>query len=217
MPHRYRRNGAPPQQPPLVPPGQMAPQTAAAFAATEQRLLQTERDVGGLRQQIAELANHFDQQFAGLSAKTDSQFATIAAKLDERSKIPWQAVGIFVATLTVLGGVLWYPINQGQTEAKDRITRIETGLVPRVEHEREWMRAARQVEKLEAKTESNSREMVRADVYAVAHADLVRQVEDIRRTFGSTYSLKDALADMQRRLDRLEFERTNGGLPKRSE
>jgi predicted Abi (CAAX) family protease len=60
------------------------------------------------------------------------------------------------------------------------IDQIDSGIVPRGEHEEHWRSQAEQV------------------------ANLQRQIDVIRSEFGSSYSLNDAMTSLQDRLDRLE-------------
>jgi hypothetical protein len=62
----------------------------------------------------------------------------------------------------------------------DLINKSHAAILPRGEHEEKWR------------------------TNAVSQSDLQRQIDEVRKAFGDTYSPKDALRFMQERLDRIE-------------
>lgn len=140
--------------------------------------------------------------------------AALSAKFDKKSEIPWQALGVMLGFVGLIGGALYWPIREGQSELKSAmvevtkvlsrdfvtireldnrsartvderkrleldITNIERDLVPRGEHTERWRGFDNQV------------------------ANLQRQIDDQKKAFGDTYSLRDAMQQYRRELDDL--------------
>jgi hypothetical protein len=151
----------------------------------------------------------------------DSQFNALQASISERSKIPWPALGVMLSAIVVIGTLTWYPIRETQGEIKDVLRTQQEKMVPRVEHEREWARNEKNMNSMLDLIQRNQQAIVprgeheeKWRSYAVAHTALEQRVEDVRRTVGDTYSLKDAIRSMTDRLDRIETGRlreANGG------
>ena len=178
------------------------------LAATTQRLI-------GLEQSF--------QQFASNIA---AQLSSLSTKLDERSRTPWAT--IFAAMGVVLGIVI-----AGGQLAKAPIDQS----LSRLEHDTEMSVPMDQYRDFKATYESN-RIVGRNDsdnrfaaleqkIGALAQnvvprgeneehwrdidnhaADLQRQLDEMKKVFGDTYSLHDALQAMQARLDKLETMRS---------
>lgn len=58
---------------------------------------------------IKDLSNATASQINGLS----QQISNLSTKLDERAKIPWPALGVMLSFLTIIGGLVWYPVKEG--------------------------------------------------------------------------------------------------------
>jgi len=180
-------------------------------AAIEQRVQNLEQGVKDHQAQTAAQFNSLSQQIANLSTK-----------LDERAKIPWPALGVMLSFLTVVGGLVWYPVkaeldrhgrvvekmqdelitskeveyrlgtsgqrrDDWQRSAEDRMRRNEARIddvtkliVPRGEHEEKWR--------------SNDRQFT----------DTQRQLDEIKKAYSDLYSPRDALTNLQRRLEDVE-------------
>lgn len=99
-------------------------------------------------------------------------------------KTPWSTLiagaGFIVIVTTALSQLSLQGVNTRVDRSERDILAINSSIVPRGEHEGHW-----------ANTDA-------------AIANLQKQIDQQRQDFGSTYSLRDALADMQRRLDKLE-------------
>lgn len=137
-----------------------------------------------------------------------TEIRALSASMAERNKTPWATLISFSAFLVAFGGIavnaLISPINQnltrleaqaagdkkdGQSDLREfmrssfaEMKEMRNAIVPRGEHEQRWLNAA-----------SNS-------------ANLQRQVDDLNKTFGGVYSMRDALADLGKRLDRVEHK-----------
>lgn len=91
----------------------MATNAASPFrlepAAIEQRVQNLEAGIKDLSSATASQINGLSQQISNLSTK-----------LDERAKIPWPALGVMLSFLTIVGGLVWYPVK----DAQDRQQRV---------------------------------------------------------------------------------------------
>lgn len=73
--------------------------------------------------------------------------------------------------------------DERSAQNRAMIEQVRDRVVPRGEHERVWAQAEQQANNLQ------------------------RQIDDQKRAFGDTFSLRDALQNMQRRIDTLEAQR----------
>lgn len=99
-------------------------------------------------------------------------------------KTPWgtliSAAGVIIIVTTGFSQLSLQPIHDAGARNADDIRQIQANIVPRGEHQGHW------------------------DITAAEITNLQKQIDQQRSDFGSTYSLRDALADMQKRLDKLE-------------
>jgi len=172
-------------------------------------------------QQIIGVKAEFSHQLAGMAQSLQASLGSLSAKLDERSRPQWQLyvtfAGFLLTFTTVVGTLAYWPIRDDTNELKvavrrfedravtrseltdrravleDRIKRIEAdiqaveaGIVPRGEHQEKWRGIDQGI------------------------SNLQRQIDDLKKQFGETFSLRDALLQMQRRIDALEAERRMG-------
>jgi hypothetical protein len=135
-------------------------------------------------------------------------------------------LAVMLGFITTIGGLVWYPVQSNQqrieaailrmsdvavtkpeldlrllatgqrrddfqrtseqrdNEANAKIEQLRDKIVPRGEHEEKWRSADQRF------------------------VDIQRQVDDQKRAFGDTFSLRDALQQIQRRLDSVEMKRT---------
>lgn len=113
-----------------------------------------------------------------------SDIASLSQLVVASQKTPWgtliSAAGVIVIVTTGFSQLSLQPIRDATTRNTDDIKQINANIVPRGEHQGHW------------------------DITAGQIVNLQKQIDQQRNDFGSTYSLRDALADMQKRLDKLE-------------
>jgi hypothetical protein len=188
----------------------------------ENRINTLDRQQRDLASDIASLGGQMERSLKAAVDSFGRQMDALSTKVDERSKIPWPALGVMLSFITIIGGLVWYPVKtqqerletltarfaenavtksdldyrlnvtgqrrddyQRQNEIRsasnlEAINSIRDKIVPRGEHEEKW-RAADQ-----------------------RFNDVQRQLEEVKRAFGDTFSLRDALQSMQKRIDGLE-------------
>lgn len=113
-----------------------------------------------------------------------SDIASLSQLVVASQKTPWgtliSAAGVIVIVTTGFSQLSLQPIRDATARNTDDIKQINANIVPRGEHQGHW------------------------DITAGQIVNLQKQIDQQRNDFGSTYSLRDALADMQKRLDKLE-------------
>lgn len=116
-----------------------------------------------------------------------SDIASLSQLVVASQKTPWgtliSAAGVIVIVTTGFSQLSLQPIRDATARNTDDIKQINANIVPRGEHQGHW------------------------DITAGQIVNLQKQIDQQRNDFGSTYSLRDALADMQKRLDKLEGAR----------
>lgn len=132
--------------------------------------------------------------------------AGIAGKLDQIGRPQWQALSVMLGALVVIGGLVYWPIRESQSEAKEFIREMRLAVVPRVEHEKEWRRAELALTETRTRIEKNQEALVPRDVFMSTTTGLQRQVDEIRRDVGGVVTTRDALQSLEKKQERLELE-----------
>lgn len=132
-------------------------------------------------------------------------------KLENGNGNGWaQKWGAFIQTIslvTIIISGLWivgiHPIESELSDIKQELNNKETKEV-QVIHDKEFEKLDKRVQILQDNTVPKS---VHDLVWAKDKEDkerLQNAIGELRRDLGGTYSLRDAMADLQKRLDRLE-------------
>jgi hypothetical protein len=173
--------------------------------------------------------------------------AALATKFDKKSEIPWQALGVILAFVGLIGGALYWPIREKTTDLTAATVEINKGLVMASaavnkslydlsektntsifllsERITKDFVSVRELDARSARTQTDISRILQ-DINAIENAqvprveqlermrsvdaqfgNIQRQVDDIKKSFGETFSLRDALQQMQRRIDQLETKR----------
>lgn len=173
---------------------------------------QSRHDIGALEQRVYGV----EQSLQAIS----QQIGALGSKIEERAKIPWPALGVMLSFLTIVGGLVWYPV-------KGDLGRLETAMIKIVDsvptnreieasskRRDDWQRQVEErFSRVETKQEVDKKEIVPRGEHqekwagqTQITANLQRQIDEFRRDFGSTYSLRDAFGNVQRKVDELEKE-----------
>jgi peptidoglycan hydrolase CwlO-like protein len=171
---------------------------SASTAALQERVVALVNDVREFRQISVELDRKIEQSYTNLSNRFETAVAAINTKIEERNKIPWSAVSTGVAVIIAIGGVAYLPIQTRQNDLGAEIETVRTSLdhigdvvVPRKEHELEWANSA--VARQDLKETINSHV-----------ANLQRQIDELNKKVGDTYTTRDILLEEQKQIDDLE-------------
>lgn len=179
------------------------------------QLAQTRQRVAGLEQTFQSFANSISAQIGALSTK-----------LDERSRTPWATLlagmGIVIAVMTAGGQLAKAPIDQAITRLErdvenslpsDRFNEFKNTyesnrIVGRQDNDTKFAALVNQVSVLAAAVVPRGENEEHWRSIDTRAGDLQRQLDDLKKTFGDTFSLRDALQQMQARIDKLEAEKS---------
>lgn len=162
-------------------------------------------NIGALQQRVYGL----EQAIGGIS----QQIGSLASKIDARGQTNWGVLisiaGFSLAFAGAVGGLAYLPIRENQADLK--LAMIETNkamttftreFVTVRELDARSSRTRAEIDRLN--TDLNAQEVAVRRAMELADANLQRQVDDQKKAFGDTFSLRDALLQMQRRIDFLE-------------
>lgn len=205
------------------------PDASADLGVLRERLQSNEVNINRVAEdtarQIRELAANTSNQISGLA----NQIGKLDNSLQERGKIQWPAFSLLLAGILAIGGLAYWPINDGQrrmeVSIKENNAAIVTALgkvVDSVPSSREISASAlrrddwqRYAEERFKKVEIESNDLQKAIVPRGEHeekwrgaslqfSDHQRQLDALKADFSGLYSPRDALTSMQRRLEDLE-------------
>jgi hypothetical protein len=169
---------------------------------------QARYNVGALEQRVYGL----EQSISGIS----QQIAGLSQKIDAGRQTNWGVLisiaGFSLAFAGAVGGLAYMPIREAQSDMKvvlARQTEILAGLGDRFVSIREVdARGLRtQTELVRINTDLTAQEVNLRRSMEQADTNLQRQIDEQKKAFGDTFSLRDALLQMQRRIDQLEAAR----------
>lgn len=203
-----------------MPNSQQASQQQGTFMADETRI-----NMGAMHQRIVSLEGSQRDVMtavATLSARVESLFGSLNAKIEERSRPQYGllvSLGVFgLSVITAVGWLAYSPIQSQQQDAKLILARLVESYASLPERfvtireldaratrtQTEITRLAADLRQLDGVTVPRGEHSERWRSFEAQDAGLQRQIDDLRRQFGDTFSLRDALIQMQRRLDGLE-------------
>ena len=198
-----------------APRGAGAP-TYEAISNPQHAVLQ-ER-VHGLETSFRSLESSVGERFSALSA----QIANVGVKMEERARIPWPALGVMMSCLTVVGGLVYWPVREGQQRIIEVLDRLAATSVTKTENDLRFTSGAQRRDDAQRTTDSrigrieqdiigHERVLVPRGEHEQAwlgqrqrDAEFQRQLEELRKGFSDLYSPRDALTRMQQRLDQIE-------------
>lgn len=165
---------------------------------------QARYNVGALEQRVYGL----EQSISGIS----QQIAGLSQKIDAGRQTNWGVLisiaGFSLAFAGAVGGLAYMPIREAQSDMKvvlARQTEVLAGLGDRFVSIREvdarGSRTRQDIERLNA--DVNSQETGLRRSIEQGDANLQRQIDDQKKAFGDTYSLRDAMQQYRRELDDL--------------
>lgn len=200
----------------------MASRSPAAMqidlGALDQRVL-------GLEQGLTRLSNDTSHAIANLATTTtqqvnalSNQIGKLDTSLQERAKIPWPALAVMLSFLTVIGGLVYWPVREGQSRIEAAMVKIVDTVPTNKEidvaarRRDDWQRYAEdRLKRGEADLDSLQMAIVPRGEHEEKwrsadqrFADAQRQVDAIKADFSGLYSPRDALTSMQRRIEDLE-------------
>lgn len=167
-------------------------------------------ELGGLRARMTQ----FERGLTEISAAVHG----LAAKFDKTQEPKWQAYGVMVTVMIAIGGLLYWPIRETQADLKasnnelifriggigDRFMTIREGDARSARGAIDLKRLGDDVNQIEQQLVPRGELTERWRSFEGSLGNMQRQLDDQKKLFGDTFSLRDALQTMQRRLDILE-------------
>lgn len=179
----------------------MSDEAQISISALQQRVLNLDSNQRNLADSVSNLGARVETLFAGLSTK-----------IEERSRPQYPlliSIGIFgLAVLTSVGWLAYAPIREGQTDLKQALVEVSKAVGERVTIRELDGRAGRTRDEMaRLNLDLNAQDVATRRAITEGDANLQRQIDDQKKQFGDTFSLRDALLQMQRRMDQLEAAR----------
>jgi hypothetical protein len=170
-------------------------------------------NIGALQQRVYGL----EQAIGGIS----QQIGALATKIDQRAQTNWPVLigfgGFALSVMVAIGGMAYWPIREAQSDFKSviaetnksvaslanqtafQINQVGERFVSIRELEGRSSRARAEMDRMN--TDITSQETNLRRFIEQADANLQRQIDDQKKAFGDTFSLRDAIQQMRRDLD----------------
>lgn len=141
--------------------------------------------------------------------------AALSAKFDRKSEIPWQALGVMLAFVGMIGGALYWPIREGQSELKTAMVELTKTvsrdyvtireLDTRAERTRtDQSRLREDIQSLERETVPRAEHVERWRSTEREFVGMQRQIDDVKRWTNELAPAKDFLRTLDDRMRALE-------------
>lgn len=165
-------------------------------------------NIGALQQRVFGL----EQAVNNIS----QQLTSISQQITSGAKPNWSVLvstaGFCLLFAGAIGGLAYAPIRENQTDLKvamidmsKTISAQSDKFVSIRELDGRSGRTRQDIERLN--TDLNAQELTRRRELELMATNLQRQIDDQKKAFGDTFSLRDAIQQMQRRIDQLEAAR----------
>jgi hypothetical protein len=187
-------------------------------------------NIGALQQRVFGLESsqrNLADGLSNLASRVETLFAGLATKIEERSRPQYPlliSLGLLgLAVVSSVGWLAYAPIRENQTDLKSAL--VEMTKIIGASNERVNDRFASlgeryvSIRELDGRSGRTQSDIARLNTDISAQdvslrrsieqgdANLQRQIDDQKKQFGDTFSLRDALLQMQRRIDQLEAAR----------
>ena len=108
------------------------------LAVTNQRVNTLERSVRDLSEDQARMGRDLSQQISNVATNLTAELKGVTGQLTERSKVPWQALGVMLAFVTAIGGLVYWPIKDSQSRFENQLLRIAENSITSKEFNERW-------------------------------------------------------------------------------
>lgn len=130
-----------------------------------------------------------------LSTKIDALAGTLGGKIEERSRTPWAiylAGGMAFFTLyTYMNGSQITPLKEKDADIVSVLKEMRADIVPERVHARSWAQNDERFQRLEDRIKFGE----------TAQVDRIKRLEEL---YGSSYNLRDAIQQMDSRIQHFE-------------
>lgn len=142
--------------------------------------------------------HHLEQGLTNLSrtmqegfSKITEQFQTQATRFDQDRKPQWQAYGVMLTGMVILGTLAYWPIREQQGRLEQILVKMDDQKVDNVTFN------------VFSERGKESRLQINEDIRR-GDIELQRQIDEIKRTQGDTYSLRDAFMESKQEIKELK-------------
>lgn len=180
-------------------------------------------NIGALQQRVFGLESsqrNLADGLSNLASRVETLFAGLATKIEERSRPQYPlliSLGLLgLAVVSSVGWLAYAPIRENQTDLKAAIVEMTKSMAASAEKASERFVSIRELDGRSSRTRAdmtrlnadlNTQEIALRREMEQSSSNLQRQIDDQKKQFGDTFSLRDALLQMQRRIDQLEAVR----------
>lgn len=172
-------------------------------------------NIGALQQRVYGLESsqrNLADGLSNLASRVETLFAGLATKIEDRSRPQYPlliSLGLLgLAVVSSVGWLAYAPIRENQTDLKAALVEMTKAVGERVSiRELEGRSVRTQADMARLNSDINNQEVALRRELEQAATNLQRQIDDQKKAFGDTFSLRDALLQMQRRIDQLEAVR----------
>lgn len=194
------------------------------LGVTNQRVHTLERAVQQLANDQQQMGTRLSAEIGNVATQMSAELKGLNLSLAERSKIPWPALGVMLAFITTIGGLVWYPVKDRQDRIDGVLAKLSEVTVTKPELEYRFTISGQRRDELQRVTEERMRENreeiknIRTSIVPRGEheekwtsstqrfSDLQRQLDAVQRDISGIYSPRDALTRLYNRLDALEAE-----------
>lgn len=146
-----------------------------------------EHDFGAIQTRVRHLETGLD----ALATQVRTGFDAISQQLQSDRRPQWQAYGVMLTAMVTLAALVWWPISDKQSRFEDALKDFSKSAVSRSEFD------------LVQERGKEVRAQINTDIKDVEEG-LQRQIDEIRKTAGDTFTVRDALMEMKSRQRELE-------------
>ncbi|MBP0438404.1 hypothetical protein [Tianweitania sediminis] len=127
--------------------------------------------------------------------ETRSSIAALSTTLAERNKPQWQALSVMLAAIIAIGGLVYWPIREGQTRIDATLSRLGETVVTREEMTWRSQRTAEDRARMEGAVADLRTSMVHRNEWSERNLSRDHEIADIRS------SIARDTANLQRQID----------------
>lgn len=182
----------------------------AAHAQLGERVTNLGRRQTDLEAEMRSGFKQIENSFASFSNETRSSISALSTTLSERNKPQWQALGVMVSIIVVLGGLVYWPIRESTNDLKTALLALTERTVTRDEMDWRTARSAEDRSRQEAAIADLREGAVtrnewteRSSAVNTQIADVGRRIDELRQEVGSVYGTRDIIIDLKKEIDNL--------------
>ncbi|WP_147049166.1 hypothetical protein, partial [Methylobacterium gnaphalii] len=101
------------------------------LGVTNQRVFTVEKGLADLSSAQERQGLRLSAEIEGVFTKLTSEIRNLSPQFAERTKVPWGAIGVMQVGVIALGGVLYWPIRENQSDFKDALRELKTTMISR--------------------------------------------------------------------------------------